>query len=609
MRTDADARILWLAGFLLSPDRRLATKCAVAETKKLVEFAGAEVLDAMTAIGDASVNVMSGIAREIKAANPPLAAAWQLLALRTTDGADKIHRIVGQTIGLISSAKGPVANALARLCVWDDVAGGKQAGSDFFTIAELNWRGQLRYTVADDAAEAEESRVTSSLRVPTELLKEDRWDAAAAWLCRETQRRLAPLKIVLPDGLFEQDRKKLAPAILAFANTLFAAGRDWTGEFAIAWLAMLCDPRRTETFNVVLPQVQYMLSDRDFITNPAERRALQDRLDIWWRAARGEWIDSEVSIFRIAHKETFPLDHGDAEEATLMSQNAKTLQPSVVVMPKEFAEERGLPLAWRELRDMALPLVVARDLARIRSGLYAEFPHAHRAIDLLLRDLREAAPVRIQATILLGPPGCSKSRLVRRLGEMLGLFVYRHDGAAAHDATYAGSPKSWSSAQPSVPARAIMMSRTANPIAAVDELEKGATANYNGNPWSSMTPFLERETAARYRETGLDAQLDLSHVNHLCTANSVDPLPAPLRDRMRIIRVPPPALEHLPLLAAQIMKDLAIEDETLAYAAPLATDELEIVGRAWKRERFSLRKLQRLISATLEASDATAPRH
>jgi ATP-dependent Lon protease len=124
-----------------------------------------------------------------------------------------------------------------------------------------------------------------------------------------------------------------------------------------------------------------------------------------------------------------------------------------------------------------------------------------------------------------------------------------------------------------------------------------------------MIPFLERETAARYREAGLDAQLDLSHVNHLCTANSIDPLPEPLRDRMRIIRVPPPALEHLPLLSAQIMKDLAIEDEALAYALPLAADELQIIGRAWKHERFSMRKLHRLISATLEARDATAPRH
>jgi ATP-dependent Lon protease len=389
--------------------------------------------------------------------------------------------MVGQTIDLISSAKGPVANALARLRVWDDVARGKQAGGDFLAIAEQNWRDQLRYIVADDAAEAEENRMTSGLSVPTELLKEDRWDAAAARLCRETERRLAPLKIALPDGLFEHDRKKLAPTILAFANTLFALGRDWTGEFAIAWLAMLCDPRRPETFNVVLPQIQYMLSNRDFITNPAERRALQGRLDIWWRAARGEWIDRKVSIFRIAHKETFPLDHDDADEASLKPPDAKPLRPSVVVMAKELAEERGLPLAWRELRDVALPLVIARDLARVRNGLYAEFPHACRAIDLVLRDLREGAPVRVQPTILLGPPGCSKSRLVRRLGEMLGLFVYRHDGAAAHDATYAGSPKSWSSAQPSVPARAIMMSRTANPIAAVDELEKGATANYNGN--------------------------------------------------------------------------------------------------------------------------------
>jgi hypothetical protein len=123
MRPDEDARIQWLARFLVSPDRRRATKCAVAETKKLVEFAGAEVLDAMTAIEDAlSVKVMAALARKIEATNPPLAAAWQLLALRTTNGADNIHRIVGQTIDLVSSAKGSVANALARLRVWDDVA-------------------------------------------------------------------------------------------------------------------------------------------------------------------------------------------------------------------------------------------------------------------------------------------------------------------------------------------------------------------------------------------------------------------------------------------------------------------------------------------------------
>ena len=173
-------------------------------------------------------------------------------------------------------------------------------------------------------------------------------------------------------------------------------------------------PAPDRDFNVVLPQIQYMLSHRDFITKPAERRALQDRLDTWWRAARGERIDSEVSIFRIAHKETLPLYHEDADVASLEPPDAKPLQPSVVVMPQELAEERGLPLVWRELRDAALPLVVARDLARIRNGLYAEFPHAHRAIDLVLRDLREGAPVRIQPTILLGPPASRACRHVHR---------------------------------------------------------------------------------------------------------------------------------------------------------------------------------------------------
>ncbi|HEX7915755.1 AAA family ATPase, partial [Rudaea sp.] len=163
----------------------------------------------------------------------------------------------------------------------------------------------------------------------------------------------------------------------------------------------------------------------------------------------------------------------------------------------------------------------------------------------------------MRPTLLLGHPGSGKSRLVRRLGELIAMYVYRYDGGASHDGTYAGSPKSWSSAQPSAPARAVMISRTANPIVFVDEVEKAGESTYNGNLWSAMAPFLERETAARYREVGLDAELDLSHVIHIATANSIDKLPAPLRDRYRVIRIPSPSLQHLPALAAQVLCDMA----------------------------------------------------
>jgi ATP-dependent Lon protease len=127
--------------------------------------------------------------------------------------------------------------------------------------------------------------------------------------------------------------------------------------------------------------------------------------------------------------------------------------------------------------------------------------------------------------------------------------------------------------------------------------------------WDSIIPFLERETSSRYRDTGLDCDLDLGHVSYVATANSVDGLPGPLLDRFRILRVPAPTLEHLPALAAQVMRDLERHDEDRLHDEPLAGDELAVIGRAWRAEKFSMRKLQRIVAATLEVRDACARRH
>ncbi|WP_244553784.1 AAA family ATPase [Bradyrhizobium arachidis] len=219
----------------------------------------------------------------------------------------------------------------------------------------------------------------------------------------------------------------------------------------------------------------------------------------------------------------------------------------------------------------------------------------------------------MRPTLLLSPPGFGKTRVVRRLAEVISpqMYVYRFDAASSFDGMYGGTPKGWSSAQASVPARAIMMSKTANPISFVDEICRAGESQHNGNLWSAITPHLERETAARYRESGIDAEMNLSHVVHIATANSIERLPSQLRDRYRVIRIPSPTLAHLPRLAAIVVNELAVENDMYASHAikPLAPDELEIIGRAWAKERFSLRKLRRLVEATLEARDACARRH
>src|SRR5437868_10082208 len=97
-----------------------------------------------------------------------------------------------------------------------------------------------------------------------------------------------------------------------------------------------------------------------------------------------------------------------------------------------------------------------RDLATVRATLHAEFPHAVRAVDSLLRDLREGEPVRMKPALLLGPPGNSKSRLIRRLGQLLGIGVYRFDGGSSSDGVgYGGTPRGWAESTPCVPARAV----------------------------------------------------------------------------------------------------------------------------------------------------------
>jgi ATP-dependent Lon protease len=82
-----------------------------------------------------------------------------------------------------------------------------------------------------------------------------------------------------------------------------------------------------------------------------------------------------------------------------------------------------------------------------------------------------------------------------------------------------------------------------------------------------------------------------------------------LRDRFRIVRIPAPRLVDLPLLAGSIVDEMLMEDEWAGFAPPFAPDELAVMAKAWQAAGFSLRKLQKIVRATLEARDQMAMRH
>jgi MoxR-like ATPase len=209
----------------------------------------------------------------------------------------------------------------------------------------------------------------------------------------------------------------------------------------------------------------------------------------------------------------------------------------------------------------------------------------------------------------LGPPGTSKSFLARRFAELLGLYALRFDAGASTDGQFAGVSKGWHSTMPSAPLRAVQQGGKANPVVLLDEIEKAATSNHNGSLFTSLTAFLERETSRRYRDQSLDAECDLSMCSYIATANDDTLLPPHIRDRFRVVRVELPTLQHLPLLAMNVVADIERQDGIQGFVEPLAPDELDVIGAAWKRQRFSMRALQKIIAATLDARAAFQMRH
>ncbi len=255
---------------------------------------------------------------------------------------------------------------------------------------------------------------------------------------------------------------------------------------------------------------------------------------------------------------------------------------------KELADLLGKPLA----------LVPLPDLASVRDTLRAEFPYAGEVIDTVLRDLPLRRHVYLQPTILVGAPGCGKSRFGRRVLTALGVPHDVIPCGGISDGAFAGTARRWSSGEPSLPVALITRYKLAGPGAVLDEIEKAGTSRHNGQVHDALLAYFERETACRFHDPYVQAPCDLSHVTWLMTANSLASLSAPLRDRCRVIQFPEPGREHLPVLVRQITADI-LADQGLdqRWITPLDDVELAAIGEAWPGG--SLRTLRRMIEVVL----------
>ena len=142
----------------------------------------------------------------------------------------------------------------------------------------------------------------------------------------------------------------------------------------------------------------------------------------------------------------------------------------------------------------------------------------------------------------------------------------------------------------------------------IDEIEKSGTRSDYGRLWDCLLGFFEPETSARYPDPALQTNLDLSQVSYLATANSLDPLPGPIRDRMRVVTFPKPSADDLDALLPAVIADLARErglDQS--WIPPLDGVEYAAVTMNWRGG--SVRRLRRIVEVILRERDIRAQRN
>lgn len=309
---------------------------------------------------------------------------------------------------------------------------------------------------------------------------------------------------------------------------------------------------------------------------------------------------------------TSPVESFARKEVISRATGPRTSQASVVVFSSignsSTAEGKRVSNEFGKVLDAPLPLPGVPDLVAVRTRLIDEFPYAVAVIDELLKRFVGRDCIYLQPTVLLGTPGCGKTRLARRLCEELGVPFELVSCGGMSDSALGGTARRWSSGEPSIAVMAIRRHQCAGPVIILDEIEKVGTGRRNGNPHDVLIGLFESETSQRWFDPYLESPCNLSHVSWLMTANTLTDVPSVLLDRCRVIKFPEPGPEQLDALASRILEQLYVDaGYDLRWARPLDQVEIDAIASAWPGG--SIRRLHRLVEKLVELREAMQPRH
>lgn len=211
----------------------------------------------------------------------------------------------------------------------------------------------------------------------------------------------------------------------------------------------------------------------------------------------------------------------------------------------------------------------------------------------------KAATDNINAPILclVGPPGVGKTSIAKSMARALGReYVRMSLGGISDEAEIRGHRRTYLGAMPGRIIAAMRQAGASNPLILLDEIDK-IGKDYKGDPAAAFLEVLDAEQNVNFRDNYFEMPYDLSKVLFICTANSLDTIPGPLRDRLEIVELSSYTAEEKQHIAEEFLipkqlKANGLTKSQLRFKKDAVADMIE----SYTREA-GVRSLERLVGA------------